>query len=330
MPRAKAAPVGKVAGQFHVSNLGAAQYSVKIETPPGRAGVEPTLALAYDSDSGNGLLGMGFSLSGLSRIERCGSTYRSDGALHQVTLTKRDNFCLDGALLVPTDGEKGMPNTRYRTTPDTFAQIQSMGSISPDKPELGPRSFTVRTKDGRILEYGGGAQTDEPTARILASNGAVRIWALSRVSDRSGNYFTIAYNRTPDEGNTYTAEWSPDEIRYTGNAGAGKPADRVVKFLYQSRPDPMTAYLAGMKLTTTQRLSRIRTYEPRDGWVREYRLEYEDNQPHLTGRSRISTISECGFPDLSELVACKPPTTFRWSDSAAGGQAESYYQAREV
>ena len=59
-----------VPGSFSVSEAGAASYSIDIEVPPGTGGVEPKLSLSYSSQGGNGLLGMGWSLSGLSSIGR--------------------------------------------------------------------------------------------------------------------------------------------------------------------------------------------------------------------------------------------------------------------
>nr|VFK81488.1 MAG: virulence plasmid B protein [Candidatus Kentron sp. SD] len=69
--------VGSIPGQLSVRQ-GAAVYTIPIEVPPGVApgitDTQPDLAITYNSNAGNGLLGVGFSLSGLSTITRCGQT----------------------------------------------------------------------------------------------------------------------------------------------------------------------------------------------------------------------------------------------------------------
>jgi hypothetical protein len=46
---AQAQSFGRTPGQFNVSNVGSAVYSIPIFTPPGIGAVAPNLALVYDS-----------------------------------------------------------------------------------------------------------------------------------------------------------------------------------------------------------------------------------------------------------------------------------------
>ena len=64
---------GTTEGEFQVNGNGGANYTIPIEVPPGRNGIEPQLSLQYNSQQGNGLLGVGWSLTGLSAIARCPS-----------------------------------------------------------------------------------------------------------------------------------------------------------------------------------------------------------------------------------------------------------------
>ena len=78
-PQAVAGTVaGATPGSFGVDQFGAATYSIPIQIPPGIAGMQPGLSLEYNSHSGNGLLGAGWSLAGLSTIYRCPKTIATD------------------------------------------------------------------------------------------------------------------------------------------------------------------------------------------------------------------------------------------------------------
>ncbi|MEP7126663.1 MAG: SpvB/TcaC N-terminal domain-containing protein [Byssovorax sp.] len=62
---------GTIQGAFAVSSTGESTYSLSLVVPPGAAGMQPSLAVTYSSVSGDGMLGMGFSLTGLSAVTRC-------------------------------------------------------------------------------------------------------------------------------------------------------------------------------------------------------------------------------------------------------------------
>src|SRR6266702_113419 len=91
---------GFTPGSFQVSESGAATYTIPIQVPPGIAGMEPKLALTYNSQGGNGLLGTGWSLGGLMTIHRCGRTLVQDGNNAATSYNADDRYCLDGQRLV--------------------------------------------------------------------------------------------------------------------------------------------------------------------------------------------------------------------------------------
>src|SRR5207253_1327954 len=101
---AQTVAAGFTPGSFRVNASGAATYTIPIQVPPGIAGMEPKLAFTYNSKGRNGLLGMGWGLSGLSSITRCPQTFAQDGpqdgSIGGVNLIPRDRFCLDGQRLV--------------------------------------------------------------------------------------------------------------------------------------------------------------------------------------------------------------------------------------
>ncbi|MCY3795611.1 MAG: fibronectin type III domain-containing protein, partial [Gammaproteobacteria bacterium] len=55
---------GTIAGAFRVTESGAASYRIPIYATPGTAGTAPELALAYNSQAGNGIAGLGWTLEG--------------------------------------------------------------------------------------------------------------------------------------------------------------------------------------------------------------------------------------------------------------------------
>ena len=64
--------VGIIGGTIDVTKMGAAIYSIPIITIPGTSGVEPALSVVYSSQSGHGIIGEKWHLSGLSFISREG------------------------------------------------------------------------------------------------------------------------------------------------------------------------------------------------------------------------------------------------------------------
>ena len=64
---------------FQVTPAGEAIWSLPIWAPVGRNNIEPHLAINYRSRGPSGLLGLRFTLSGLSSIRRCWGTPAQDG-----------------------------------------------------------------------------------------------------------------------------------------------------------------------------------------------------------------------------------------------------------
>ena len=133
---------GLLPGSGSVSATGEYQYRIPIDVPAGRAGVQPSLAFAYSSRSGNGHLGVGWQLEGLSEINRCAKTFATEGYADGVNFNG-DVFCLDGRKLIAVNGTYGGEGTEYRTEEDTFARI-----ISHQSPHGEVAWFEVRTKEG--------------------------------------------------------------------------------------------------------------------------------------------------------------------------------------
>jgi len=262
-----------------VSSGGAATQSIPIAVPPGTAGVQPNLTLTYNSQGENSLLGVGWSVSGLPVIHRCPRTVAQDNFRGGVNYDTNDRFCLDGQRLMAISGTYGANLTEYRTELDSFLKIVSYGTAG-----TGPAYFTVKTKAGETMEFGGNATSQE--GRIEAQGKSeVRVWALSKVSDAKGNYLTVTYAEDATNG-----EYRPTQIDYTGNAAGSLTPNRKVTFEYVTRTDQIPQWVGGSIILTTKLLSYVKTYVGAT-LVRDYRLEYETGT--ATVRSRLKRIREC-------------------------------------
>jgi RHS repeat-associated protein len=311
------ARVGKIPDAFSVASTGEALYSLTLNVPPGRQGMEPHLALAYDSSAGEGPFGMGFALSGLSSITRCASTIAQDHRIRGVRYDQEDNFCLDGLRLVPVaptveHSVYGVALHEYRTFPDTFRRVRAFGA----EPALGPQWFIVETKTGRTLQYGERGGT--PNGRVMGKNGVVRAWAVTRELDRHANTIDYVYRNDremPGDGHTLTHV--PRRIDYTGNeAGAWIAPTHAVVFDTQDWPSHVTAYTGGMETRLAPRVFRIRMLGPNEAPVRSYELTWSAGE---NGRTRIEKVTECAGADVA---ACRPPTRFDWMDQPGMGFKE--------
>ncbi len=122
----QAAP-GRTRGYASVSDTGQATYSIPLFTPPGTNGMAPQLSLNYSSGAGNGLFGVGWSLSGLSGISRCASTWAQDGLARDPRNDYQDRFCLDGQKLRLVSGVYGQAGSTYSTEIESFSRITAQG-----------------------------------------------------------------------------------------------------------------------------------------------------------------------------------------------------------
>jgi len=221
-----ATAVGRIEGSFAVSDAGQATYTVPIKLTPGIAGMEPKLALVYSSDQDNGILGMGWSLSGLSAITRCSSTIAQDGVVRGVFFDALDKFCLDGQKLRLASGSYGAEGSAYRTEIDGFMRVIAYGAGAPGAvPSTGPQWFSAKTRDGVVIEYGA---TDD--SRIEAQGKTVvRVWAVNKITDAHGNFIEFEYAEDAANG-----AYAPSVIRYTGHSG--QVTRYAVHFDYEARP----------------------------------------------------------------------------------------------
>jgi len=255
--------VGAIPGASSASNNGGAQYSIPIEVSSGTNGVQPQLAFTYDSQRGNGLLGMGWAMVGTSTINRTGKDQYHDGDVQPFDYGTDDRFELDGQRLVLTSGTYGELGSTYDTEFASFSKIELLTVGGNDQRFF---YFKVTTKDGRTSHYGQGWDN-----KILSRDGTrVISWRLTRVTDAFGNYMVYLYAPDPDP---QTKESELTSITYTGNEIAGTTPFAHVAFSYQDRTDVLTQYVAGVAFRRSKLLSKVEVFSG-TSLVRRYELSY--------------------------------------------------------
>jgi RHS repeat-associated protein len=314
VPVAAAAP-GRTAGHASVSDGGEASYSIPIDLPPGTNGLTPVVTIDYRHRTRGGVLGVGWSIGGLSQIARCARTVAQDGVAEPAGKFSADRFCLDGQRLKVLNGAAyGSLDAEYRTEVESFARIRSVGGTA----TLGPASFVVERADGSIYLYGSTADSSIDGLSTAPAGGA-RTWALNRIRDRAGN--VIDYRYTEASGST---AFRIASIRYNSNPSNGVEASHEVAFAYSERPSAEvdSGFVAGLPVREIVRLDRIDVRFNGDV-LKSYMLQYE---PALSsgGRSRLARITEC----TSTGSECLAPTDFEWQDGVDGMSAISAFSGQ--
>ncbi|HMH16542.1 MAG TPA: FG-GAP-like repeat-containing protein [Burkholderiales bacterium] len=296
---------GFTPSSFQVTDTGAATYTIPIQVPPGTAGLEPKLALTYNSQGGNGHLGVGWGLSGLSVIYRCGKTIAQDVLNGGVNYDNNDRYCIDGQRLVmiSASGTYGGDGVEYRTERESFMRIISFGpSVG-----SGPAYFRVWTKSGQIIEYG-----NTGDSRIEAQGKAdVRTYAVNKISDTKGNYLTVTYAE-----DNLNGDYRPTRIDYTGNVAASTPTYASVQFSYEDRTDINPIFVGGSVINIQKRLTSVKTYVGATP-IRDYRVAYiysPNGDSPLSKPSLVTSITECTGDGTSCLPAHSPNWNFGTGD----------------
>jgi len=291
---ADAAPPGTLTGQFLVSSIGAASYDIQLSVPPGTNGMEPQLGVQYNNLQADGVLGLGFSLTGLSSIERCAATLPLDGYIGTVSFDAQDRFCLDGTRLILVGGGiYGGEGTRYHTESESWTEV-----VAQQRCGSGPCSLVARNKDGWTLEFG----TTPQSRMLVPGKNDVISWQIARIVDLNGNTVEVDYAAQPGD-----LENMPSAIRYTINTGAGLAAQRAVRFDYEPQPQAIPKYEGGARFLAARRMRAIRT-EVDGSEVLRYAFGYA--QSANSGRSLLQSITTCAANG-----DCLPPTRFEWQDT---------------
>ena len=263
------------------NNQGDAQVVHPLSVPPGRAGIQPKLALAYSSAGGNGWVGQGWELSvGEVTVDTRWGVPRYD------TDDESETYLLDGEQLAPTAVRSALlpreaDRVFTRRIEGEFERIVRHGA--------GPGSYwwEVTDKSGAHRFYGGTPEGGRDAGAILADdNGNGFTWALTQIRDISNNTATFTYDAVTGAGVGKNSEHLGRElyltaIKYTGTVAAGLTDDPAyeVKFLRDSdlseslRPDISIDATGGFLRVTSELLRQVEVRH-RGELVQRYELKY--------------------------------------------------------
>jgi RHS repeat-associated protein len=253
------------------NNQGTNQLSYPIEVPPGRHGMQPKLAVNYDSSRGNGWMGVGWNLATPTiTVDTRWGVPRYDAD------SETETYLLNGEQLTPV-AHRGAPPPRtaekefHTRVEGDFARIVRHGDS--------PRNYTweVTDKAGTRWRYGG--STADTT--LTDDAGDIFSWPLREVSDATGDVMRYSYVTQDDFGVEGGVVHGRDlylkRISYTGDAGSD--GHYTVTFIRDrdlhepDRADKMIDARGGFKRVTGDLLRKVEVaFE--SSLVRRYEFTY--------------------------------------------------------
>ena len=241
---------------------GAMSYDIPIDIPIGRHGMQPNLAIRYNSMDGDGWLGQKWDLE-IGAIER---------------KRRPVDFNADKYVYRSSDGEQDLVavgGNEYRAKIEgTFLRFQKMSD-----------GWLVHDKSGQKYYFGQTASSrqDDPS-----NASKIFKWCLNKVEDTNGNYMTILYDKDYASGNN---QLYPQQIDYAGNSTLLMPTNQI-NFITESRNDVKVDYSTGFKVVTAKRLRTISSQGNNNNFS-VYTFNYEADSA-VSASSQLTSINRYG------------------------------------
>ena len=230
------------------NNMGTAELTYPIELPKGRHGMQPNVDLHYSSAGGNGILGVGWSLStpaitldtrwGVPRYDPHYETeqYLVNGAavlLRESNGKAKDLPYQNNSFLPRRIGDEGYVQFYARNTKNQD-RIMRYGNSPTDY------WWAVTDRNGVTTFYGRKFDPQNPSNDGIDESSVVRTdkrciayWAATASVDVYGNY--ILYNNTKEDNTIYVSS-----IEYTGNCKQNVIPYYNIELNYNKREDVST------------------------------------------------------------------------------------------
>ncbi len=291
-----------------VSNTGAATTSFPIKLPAGRNGMAPSLGVNYNSEGGNGWMGVGWDMQ-LPAI-----TLDTRWGVPRFDPTKETEiYQVNGEALVQKVGNEYTSPHRSESDISRNASGSKIFYLRKEGSYLeivrygnSPSNYRWRVTDkyGNQNYYGGtiGSVDNATVIRDESStSGNITHWALYQTIDPFGNYVSYTYTKGMADVNGVQAQYFyPNWIRYTLKSGAPSNYYQVdfKRNEYSvgsnesfSRPDVMSNARTGVLMTTNDLLTEVKVsfYNGQINPIRTYRFDYVES---AFKKMQLSKIAE--------------------------------------
>ena len=232
--------VGEIPFESGVSPTGAKTYNVPINLFHPDGVFAPQLSFAYNSQQGNGTLGVGWSVGGLQAITRGNKSIYYDNATSGVKMDENDALYLNGTRLILLSS-----NSTEKLYETETGHIKVVGYLSSHVLKY----FKVYYPNGYQGTFG---YTNNTTNKLT--------YPLTVLTDDKGNTINYDYSFV---NNIYAISY----ISY----GIGG----LVMFEYNTspRPDAMISFRNGLTMTEYRRLQSVKCYYG-VSQMNEYTLTY--------------------------------------------------------
>ena len=235
-----------ISGSLSVDPAGSANYSYPLELP-GSGGISPQVSFNYNSNGGAGILGLGWSISGMESITRGPYSWYYDGIGANYNGDLDDPFYYNGSRIIKKTGNSWKNEI---TDYSEYTSVIENGNLV---------GFGLRQKNGLYKEFGGADYI------IQDQNGINQNYLLKRVVDQNG--FTLEYIYRFEDNTVFL-----DEIHYGGNE-SGLAHNVKLKFFYKSRNDSRVMFSNGKRYENNLLLERV-SCDFNGVFYRNWNIEY--------------------------------------------------------
>lgn len=291
---------------------GDAAISYPVQIPAGTNGMQPQLTITYNSSKGNGWMGEGWDITGISGITldtRWGTPTFDPSYESEIYLLDGEMLIYEGDYLPHRhlNAQGSMDITRqprssgkknfYLRKNNNFTKIERYGSS--------PTNYTwvVTTTDGTKKYYGGTETTVDNNAVVQKDNGSIVQWGIVKELDIHNNNIKYYYlnklftqGMVPISGDNLNLEkgrqFHIDKIVYSGVNDNDGPYQIHFSCKEPTRPDYSINTKDGVKRVEIERLDNISVTNSAQA-VRNYSFTY------TTGKFYKSLLKSISGPGVN-------------------------------